>query len=136
MARTSRKEVAQCRASFAIAPAPARSSVVGAACPLTGWPRTQLREASRDRGQCPRSFVLFEVGEEMAVQIREGVRTEKKIAALAANEVCKTFRPARVVPGGGTTVRAVDSVSLSVWRGEIYGLLGANGSGKSTLIRL
>jgi ABC-2 type transport system ATP-binding protein len=71
----------------------------------------------------------------MAVQIREGVRTEKKTAALAASEVCKAFRPARVVPGG-TTVRAVDSVSLSVWRGEIYGLLGANGSGKSTLIRL
>src|SRR5438093_13213626 len=71
----------------------------------------------------------------MAVQIREGVRTEKKTAALAASEVCKAFRPARVIPGG-TTVRAVDSVSLSVWRGEIYGLLGANGSGKSTLIRL
>jgi ABC-2 type transport system ATP-binding protein len=33
-------------------------------------------------------------------------------------------------------VRAVDAVSLSVSRGEIYGLLGANGSGKSTLIRL
>ena len=78
----------------------------------------------------------LEYVKEMAVQIREGVRTEKKIAALAASEVCKTFRPARVVPGGGTTVRAVDSVSLSVWRGEIYGLLGANGSGKSTLIRL
>ncbi len=71
----------------------------------------------------------------MAVQIREGVRTEKKTAALAASEVCKAFRPARVIPGG-TTVRAVDSVSLSVWRGEIYCLLGANGSGKSTLIRL
>ncbi len=71
----------------------------------------------------------------MAVQIREGVRTEKKTAALAASGVCKAFRPARVIPGG-TTVRAVDSVSLSVWRGEIYGLLGANGSGKSTLIRL
>src|SRR5213594_1130451 len=71
----------------------------------------------------------------MAVQIREGVRTEKKTAALAASGVCKAFRPARVIPGG-TTVRAVDCVSLSVWRGEIYGLLGANGSGKSTLIRL
>ena len=57
----------------------------------------------------------------MAVQIRGGV--------------CKAFRPARVIPGGAA-VRAVDSVSLSVWRGEIYGLLGANGSGKSTLIRL
>src|SRR5437762_6016935 len=33
-------------------------------------------------------------------------------------------------------VRALDSVSLSVPRGEIYGLLGPNGSGKSTLIRI
>ena len=33
-------------------------------------------------------------------------------------------------------VMAVDHVSLQVYRGEIFGLLGANGSGKSTLIRL
>lgn len=34
------------------------------------------------------------------------------------------------------TTLAVDHISLTVRRGEIFGLLGANGSGKSTLIRL
>lgn len=33
-------------------------------------------------------------------------------------------------------VRAVDDVTLTVKRREIYGVLGSNGSGKSTLIRL
>ncbi len=34
------------------------------------------------------------------------------------------------------TVTAVDDVSFSVRRGEIFGLLGPNGAGKSTLIRI
>ncbi len=38
-------------------------------------------------------------------------------------------RPAKIVV-------AVDDLSMSVARGQIYGILGANGSGKSTLIRL
>src|SRR6188508_1512905 len=33
-------------------------------------------------------------------------------------------------------VVAINDVSLTIHRGEIYGVLGANGSGKSTLIRL
>ena len=33
-------------------------------------------------------------------------------------------------------VRAVDSVDLSVSRGEIYGFLGPNGAGKSTAVRI
>jgi len=37
---------------------------------------------------------------------------------------------------GPKRVTAVDHVSLTVARNEIFGILGANGSGKSTLIRL
>ncbi|MCY3780643.1 MAG: ABC transporter ATP-binding protein [Chloroflexi bacterium] len=38
--------------------------------------------------------------------------------------------------GGKEPVIAVDHVSFTVARGEIFGILGPNGSGKSTLVRL
>ena len=45
---------------------------------------------------------------------------------VETNELTKTYG----------AVRAVDRVSLSVWRGEVYGFLGPNGAGKTTTLRM
>ncbi|MEO6349722.1 MAG: ABC transporter ATP-binding protein [Candidatus Limnocylindrales bacterium] len=60
--------------------------------------------------------------------------SRRAVPALNIEHLTKQF-----VVGGRRkrkTVTAVSDVSLSIARGEIYGLLGANGSGKSTFIRL
>jgi ABC-2 type transport system ATP-binding protein len=46
--------------------------------------------------------------------------------AIAARHLCRRFG----------SFRAVDDVSFEVFRGEIFGYLGANGAGKSTTIRM
>jgi len=52
--------------------------------------------------------------------------------AMLIEHVTKRF----VVGRKKKPVIAVNDMSMSIRRGEIYGVLGANGSGKSTLIRL
>ncbi|MDQ1391556.1 MAG: type transport system ATP-binding protein [Acidimicrobiaceae bacterium] len=47
-----------------------------------------------------------------------------------ADEVIRTIDLTKVYPG--TDFKAVDSLNLSVLRGEIFGLLGPNGAGKTT----
>ncbi|MGI9047794.1 MAG: ABC transporter ATP-binding protein [Rubrobacteraceae bacterium] len=53
------------------------------------------------------------------------------VKALELRNVEKKFKKRR-----GEVVRALDSVSFSVGRGEVVGILGPNGSGKSTLVRV
>lgn len=52
---------------------------------------------------------------------------------LEIQDLCKGYRlPGGLLPG----VRAVDSVSLSIWPRETLGLVGESGCGKTTLSRL
>ena len=46
--------------------------------------------------------------------------------ALEVRDISKTY----------ATVRAVDSLSFELHKGEIFGLLGPNGAGKTTSIRM
>jgi ABC-2 type transport system ATP-binding protein len=78
---------------------------------------------------------------------RTGLLTPEELAALDGHDalvvdhVSKRFVKSgghRLFGRGGKArvVRAVDDVTLTIGRREIFGVLGSNGSGKSTLIRL
>lgn len=63
---------------------------------------------------------------------RVGPPPAGELPALLLEHATKRF----IVGRKRKAVTAVNDVSMSIRRGEIYGVLGANGSGKSTLIRL
>jgi ABC-2 type transport system ATP-binding protein len=63
---------------------------------------------------------------------RVGPPPPDEVPALFVDRATKRF----VVGRKKKAVMAVNDVSMSIRKGEIYGVLGANGSGKSTLIRL
>src|SRR5918995_2484622 len=63
---------------------------------------------------------------------RVGPPPDGELPALHIEHASKRF----IVGRKKKAVVAVNDVTISIRRGEIYGILGANGSGKSTLIRL
>jgi ABC-2 type transport system ATP-binding protein len=53
-----------------------------------------------------------------------------------ADSIIRIYNVTKTFASKTKTVTAVDDVSFTVNRGEIFGLLGPNGAGKSTLIRI
>ena len=58
----------------------------------------------------------------------DGGSYEEGFALIEAKDVVKVFRDGKI--------RAVDGLTLSVKKGEIYALIGANGSGKTTTVNM
>jgi oligopeptide/dipeptide ABC transporter ATP-binding protein len=52
---------------------------------------------------------------------------------LSCSNIVKEYRSRRGIHGRGSTVRAVDGVSLDLVRGETLGIVGESGCGKSSL---
>jgi ABC-2 type transport system ATP-binding protein len=62
--------------------------------------------------------------------------TVSMAARQAGQSSCNwNFRAEGVTKVYGKTLRANDSITLSVRPGEVYGLLGPNGAGKTTLVK-
>lgn len=55
------------------------------------------------------------------------------MSIVTLTDVVKSYPPAQK---GGAPVVAIDSVSLDVQKGDVYGIIGYSGAGKSTLVRL
>ena len=60
--------------------------------------------------------------------MRDGEQHGAERNAIEIHDLVKTYQ--------GKNVRAVDGVSFSVTRGEIFGLLGPNGAGKTSTIKM
>eukprot|EP01084_Bolivina_argentea_P142149 249724_1 len=64
----------------------------------------------------------------------EAVKEDKGEPMIALRELTKTFSAFGVTESSRKQVRAVQQVSLDMYQGEVFALLGHNGAGKTTTI--
>jgi ABC-type multidrug transport system ATPase subunit len=65
------------------------------------------------------------------------VRTKPRMPKVETDVAVMVEDLAKVFPApGGGTLAAVDGVSFSVARGEVFGFLGPNGAGKTTTLEI
>jgi putative ABC transport system ATP-binding protein len=73
---------------------------------------------------------LVSVGASTPLAAVDGAPQPKRRAVIEVREVTKLY------PMGDEVIRALDGVSLTIWRGEYVAIMGPSGSGKSTLMHV
>jgi ABC-2 type transport system ATP-binding protein len=69
----------------------------------------------------------------MTIAVLEATIRRPLLPGVGGEKVVETRR---LTKRYGTGIVAVDSLDLSVYRGEVYGFLGPNGAGKTTTLRM
>jgi putative ABC transport system ATP-binding protein len=70
------------------------------------------------------------------LDIRRQIKDDGATASGGDDVILQLTDVTRIYQLGGEEVRALDGVSLSVWRGEFLAIMGRSGSGKSTLLNV
>lgn len=109
-------------------------------CPVERCPDVRCPEANRLVVNCPMESGSAAMGAAERHLVREKVVLNEALHSDSPGGKSEIFVEVRHVShrykaAGRASVRALQDVSFSLYRGEIFGLVGESGSGKSTMAR-